>query len=111
MLVFHNRRYLQEADEIVILDNGHDVEKRKPQKYERDFGESIFPNASSGKYQSELDPIEKSKGLEIPDEDRAIGGVSFQLYWDYFKSGIHTSLVVALVTFFLLTQCKLPYLY
>ena len=111
VLVSQHRRYLQAADEIVILDNGHVVEKRKPQMCERDFSDNIVPNTSSGRFQAELEPIEKSKGLEIPDEDRAIGSVSFQLYWDYFKSGIHPRLLVAFVAFFLFTQRKLPYLY
>ena len=111
VLVCHDRRYLQAADEIVIMDNGQVVEKRKPQKCEDDFGKSIVPNTSSGGYLPELQPqteksSDKAMGLDIPDEDRAVGGVSFRLYWNYFTSGIHPILLVSLIALFLLTQRK-----
>ncbi|XP_015779867.1 PREDICTED: multidrug resistance-associated protein 4-like [Acropora digitifera] len=109
VLVCHHRRYLQAADEIVIMDNGQVVEKSKPQKCEDDFGESIVLNTSSGGYLPELQPqteksSDKAMGLDIPDEDRAVGGVSFRLYWNYFTSGIHPILFVSLIALFLLTQ-------
>ena len=111
VLVCHHRRYLQAADEIVIMDNGQVMEKSKPQKSEDDFGESIVPNTSSGGYLLDLQPqteksSDKAMGLDIPDEDRAVGGVSFRLYWNYFTSGIHPILFVSLIALFLLTQRK-----
>ena len=111
VLVCHHRRYLRAADEIVIIDNGHAVEKSKPQKCEDDIGKSIVPNTSSSGYLPELQPqtqksSDKAMGLDIPDEDRAVGGVSFRLYWNYFTSGIHPILFVSLIALFLLTQRK-----
>ena len=111
VLVSHHRRYLQAADEIVILDNGHVVEKRKPQKREDDFGKSTVPYTSAGEYEPKShSPTEKSSdkaiGLDIPDEDRAVGSVSFRLYWNYFTSGIRPILFVSLIPLFLVTQRK-----
>ena len=111
VLVCHHHRYLQAADEIVIIDNGHAVEKSKPQKCEDDIGKSIVPNTSTSGYLPELQPqtqksSDKAMGLDIPDEDRAVGGVSFRLYWNYFTSGIHPILFVSLIALFLLTQRK-----
>ena len=111
VLVSHHRRYLQAADEIVILDNGHVVEKRKPQKREDDFGKSTVPYTSAGEYEPETHPpteksSDKAIGLDIPDEDRAVGSVSFWLYWNYLTSGIRPILFVSLIALFLLTQRK-----
>ena len=113
VLVSHHRGYLQEAHEIVFLDNGHVVEKTKPQKCEDDFGESIVPNTSAGGCKPESHPLtgkpsaDKAIGLDIPDEDRAVGSVSVRLYWNYFTSGIRPILLVSLVAMFHLTQRKL----
>ena len=111
VLVCHHRRYLQAADEIVIMDNGHVVEKSKAQKCEDDFGESTVPNTSSvGDLPDLHPPTEKPSdiaiGLDIPDEDRAVGGVSFRLYWNYFTSGIDPIFLVSLIALFLVTQRK-----
>ena len=100
------------GSEMCIRDsNGHVVEKSKAQKCEDDFGESTVPNTSSVRDLPELHPpTEKPSdiaiGLDIPDEDRAVGGVSFRLYWNYFTSGIHPILLVSLIALFLVTQRK-----
>ena len=87
------------------------AEKRKPQKCKEDFGDIMVPNSSAGGGKPESHPpteksFEKAMGLDIPDEDRAVGGVSFRLYWNYFTSGIHPILLVSFIALFLLTQRK-----
>ena len=46
----------------------------------------------------------EAKGLQISEEDREIGVVSSKLYWNYFRSGMHPLLIVALFLLFLVTQ-------
>ncbi|XP_068705945.1 ATP-binding cassette sub-family C member 4-like isoform X2 [Montipora foliosa] len=110
VLVSHDPRYLEEADEIIGLDNGRVLEKRRPQQDGPKHKGSIISDSSPDRYQAEPDPLvvqsspDKSRGMEIPAEDRRIGNVSFQLYWDYFTSGIHPVLVVMLIALFILIQ-------
>lgn len=52
---------------------------------------SELRSVSENEDQSDEDrmmPIKnQTKKLEISDEDRAIGGVTFKVYWDYFRNG------------------------
>ena len=112
VLVSHHSRHLKEADQIVILDNGRVQEKKAPQQRKRSKGDGVLMNGSIDKYLVDRNPpvsqssANEPKGLEIPDEHRAIGNVSFRLYWEYFTSGIHPASVVALIVFFIFTQRK-----
>ena len=112
VLVSHHRRYLQGADEIIVLEKGRVLETRRPQLGEAKFASSIICNTSVNEYRAEPDLLTsktssyKPKGLEILDEDRARGNVSFQLYWDYFTSGVHPVLIFTLVALFVFTQRK-----
>ena len=45
--------------------------------------------------------------LENVEEDRVIGSVSWMLFLDYIRAGMHSPSAVALVMFFLVVQGKL----
>ena len=112
VLASHHSSHLQKADQVIVLSNGRVQEKVKPQLRRTNGREEVLSNTSVGEYQikkkslSSQSSADKPNGLEIPEEDRAIGNVSFRLYWDYFKSGMHPVFIVALIAFFLLTQRK-----
>ena len=42
--------------------------------------------------------------LEVSEEDKATGNISFALYWDYFRAGSHPVVIVAIVVLFLVSQ-------
>ena len=48
----------------------------------------------------------EAKGLEISQEDRAIGVVSSKLYWEYFRSGQHSLVIIAVICLCFITQGK-----
>ena len=53
----------------------------------------------------DLEPLtNKENELEISVEDRAIGTVSSKLYWDYFRSGIHSLLIIGMIFLCLISQ-------
>ena len=52
-----------------------------------------------------VDPM----GLEITQEDRSIGVVSSKLYWNYFTSGVHWSIIVAVICLCFVAQGKSSY--
>ena len=49
-------------------------------------------------------PCSDAKGLQISQEDRTIGVVSSKLYWEYFRSGMHTLVILAMICLCLVTQ-------
>ena len=114
VLVSHHSRYLQEADQIVVLDNGRVKEILTPKLTQTNGADDVLSNSVIGKFEDEKgsphskSSPDKSQGLEIPEEDRVIGNLSFRLYWDYFRSGLHPVLVIGLIVLCLLIQRKLP---
>ena len=113
VLVSHHSRYLQKADQIVVLDNGRMKEILTPKLSQTNGADEILSNSVIAEFEDEdsprsKSPSEKSQGLEIPEEDRVIGNLSFRLYWDYFRSGLHPVLLIGLIVLSLLIQRKLP---
>ncbi len=128
----HHQRHLKAADQLVVLDNGCILAKRTFSELEmsadtkeiflsvmdgdRQLGQlddkstgvyekkHLLQEAKPGRHQLTDD---EPKGLEVSDEDRVIGKISFQLYWEYFKSGCHPVVIIALIVLFGLTQRKL----
>ena len=46
----------------------------------------------------------ESKGLQISEEDRTIGVVSYKLYWNYFRSGVPSPVIFAMICLCFITQ-------
>ena len=44
------------------------------------------------------------EGLQLSEEDRAIGVVSPKLYWNYFRSGVPLLVIIAGICFCFITQ-------
>ena len=42
--------------------------------------------------------------LEVSEEDKATGNISYALYWDYFRAGNHPVVIVAIAVLFLVSQ-------
>ncbi|KAJ7383302.1 hypothetical protein OS493_029267 [Desmophyllum pertusum] len=61
--------------------------------------ETIQPQTSAKTSES----VQPEK-LEISEEDRDVGNISFELYWEYFRSGIYPIAIVALIVFFIASQ-------
>ena len=114
VLVSHHSRYFQKADQIVVLDNGCVKEILTPKLSQTNGADDVLSNSVIGGFEDEKrsphskSPSEKSQGLEIPEEDRVIGNLSFRLYWNYFKSGLHPVLLIGLIVSSLLIQRELP---
>ena len=108
----HHSRCLEEADEIIVLGNGRVLERKRPQFGEGKCVDDGLTNTSTVEHQTKSNPLAEQssacvrKGLELREEDREIGSVSFLLYWDYFTSGMHPYFFVALIGLFILTQGK-----
>ena len=130
VVVSHNQKHFADADQIVVLDNGCVLKKGAPAqvKLTQDT-EGTFPSVCVGEDQlsqftekeslatktydcvregllTDQSAADKPKGLDIPDEDRVVGNVSFHLYWEYFKSGWHPVFLVLLIALFVFSQSK-----
>ena len=114
VLVSHHSKYLQKADQIVVLDYGRVKEILAPKVSQTNGADDVLSNSVIGEFENEKGSPHsksspgKSQGLEIPEEDRVIGNLSFRLYWDYFRSGLHPVLLIGLIVLSLLIQRKLP---
>ena len=114
VLVSHHSRYLQKADQIVFLDNGRVKEILTPKLNKTNGADDVLSNSAIGEFEDKKGSLhcksspDKSQGLEIPEEDRVVGNLSFRLYWDYFRSGMHPVLVIGFIVLILLIQRKLP---
>ena len=131
VVVSHNQKHFADAGQIVVLDNGCVLKKGAPAqvKLTQDT-EGTFPSICVGDDQlsqftekeslatktydcvregllTDQSAPDKPKGLDIPDEDRVVGNVSFHLYWEYFKSGWHPVFLVLLIALFVFSQSEL----
>ncbi|KAK3734852.1 hypothetical protein QZH41_005914 [Actinostola sp. cb2023] len=117
ILVTHQLQHLHRADEIVVLKEGSVLRRGSfSEMSQHENADHLFANYGSietsdskedRKVQIITDDKEKDRSrldLVQEDEDKAIGTVSWRLYWDYFRSGLPSVLVVCLVLFFAAAQ-------
>ncbi|KAL9951147.1 hypothetical protein ACROYT_G043760 [Oculina patagonica] len=128
LLTSHQEQHMKEADEVVVLYKGRVLEKGSFTELKEKgvlnttvdpLYKTVLENnksdeniVSTNEEKSEVgDSCGKVitlpnvvKSLQISEEDRAIGVVSFKLYWDYFRSGIHWSVIFAAVFFCFISQ-------
>ncbi|KAK3702956.1 hypothetical protein QZH41_002859 [Actinostola sp. cb2023] len=119
ILVTHQLQHLHRADEIVVLEEGFITRKGSfSEMSEDETFDQIFANYSSietsdskqGRtvhiIEHEKDKGRRRRDLVQEDEDKAIGTVSWRLYWGYFRFGLPSVLIVCLFLFFAAAQAS-----
>ena len=110
LLVTHEVQYLENADHILVLDNGLIISEGTYSQLSKnnaffsrlitDEGRSddqgSFQSASSDNRNTELFYRPDDEGVERAAEDKVKGAVSLDVYWQYIKEG---EKLVALLVF------------
>ena len=132
VLTSHEEQHMKEADQVIVLNKGRVLEKGSfielqekgilntnvepvNQTVQRDSNhtESVAPeieqkNRGDG-FETMVPLPHDPMSLEISQEDRSIGVVSSKLYWNYFRSGVHWSIIVAVICLCFIAQGKSLY--
>ena len=129
VLVSHQEQYMKDADEVVVLYRGRVLKKgsfaelqeqgilnktvdplyKKVPEEENSKG-FLWENETESDVADNYDRMARlpneAKGLQISEEDRAIGVVSFKLYWNYFRSGAQILTIFGIISLCVITQGK-----
>ena len=133
VLTSHQEQHMKEADNVIVLYKGRVLGKGRftVLKDEGILSKVVDPlyetsnkNQSDNTYDGEDEEKDNSdsyygivpqtsetKGLQISEEDRAIGTVSSKLYWNYFRSGVPSLVIFAKSCLCLITQGKPQHAY
>ena len=132
VLTSHQENHMKEADQVIVLYKGRVLEKgsfielqekgilnttvdRLYQTVQRDsnhtesFSREIEQTNRGDGFEAMVPLLDDPMSLEISQEDRSIGVVSSKLYWNYFRSGVHWSLIVAVIFLCFIAQGKSLY--
>ena len=131
VLTSHQEQHMREADQVIVLYKGRVLEKGSFSELEEKgiLNRTVDPLYQTiGKdsrltksvareiKQEGIDGCEtmvplpnEARGLEISQEDRSIGVVSSKLYWNYFTSGVHWSIICVVICFCFIAQGKSCY--
>ena len=122
LLTSHQEQHMKIADQVIILQKGcvrgkGTFAELKGERILNAVIDPLYKNALTGSNSNDNNRKENEEkrdnmmpltsdcsDLKISIEDRAIGTVSRKLYWDYFRSGIHTCLIIGFIFFCLITQ-------
>ena len=123
LLNSHQEQHMQDADLVIVLHKGRVLGMGTFAKLQRKgilnstidplYKNALTVNKSNNmvtttedeERRGDLKPLRnKDNELEISVEDRAIGTVSSKLYWDYFRSGIHSLLIIGMIFLCLISQ-------
>ena len=119
LMITHNHKALRDAKHIVVMAEGSILAKGDfstlctsgfdldaiVQVAGQSSGTAKMETAiNQAPLESEIKSDQEYSRLEIAEEDRMIGSVSWKLYWRYIQAGMHCILAAALATFFLIVQ-------
>ena len=133
VLTSHQEQHMKEADQVIVLYKGRVLEKGNFTElqekgilnttvdplYQRVGNDGELNNNVDRDIEQKNKGVEgreimallpnEARGLEISQEDRSIGVVSSKLYWNYFRSGVHWSIICAVICLCLIAQGKSQY--
>ncbi|KAL9956481.1 hypothetical protein ACROYT_G037962 [Oculina patagonica] len=128
VLISHQEQHMKQADEVIVLYKGRVLEKgsfaelqeksvlnttidplyKKVLKGKQSEKSFVWENEEKSEDSDSLEKIvplpSEANGLEMSEEDRKIGVVSSKLYWNYFRSGVPSLVIIGAICFCLITQ-------
>ena len=133
VLTTHQEQHMEEADQVIVLHKGRVLEKGsftelqekgilnttvdplyqtvgKDSKHTKTVSREIEQkNEIADGCETTVPLPSEALGLEISEEDRSTGVISSKLYWNYFRSGAHWSIICAEICLCLIAQGKSQY--
>ena len=125
LLTTHHERVIREADDIIVLCKGRILGKGSLTELKENgklntTEDSLYEKANEtdgrvGKENEDDDQItdlsggsvpHEVQGLSLSEEDRAIGAVSSDLYWNYFTIGVPSLVIIAGICLCVISQGK-----
>ena len=130
LLISHQEQHMRDADEVIVLYKGRVLGKGNflelqeqgflnatvDKLYKKVQKDNKAEDSFAGESEKEHEDADCSgriavqakqyKNLDISQEDRSIGVLSWILYWDYFRSGMHPLVIFAVICLCLITQGK-----
>ena len=115
VVVTHRQQFLRNTEHIVIMKEGSVIREGSYtglRKAGVEFQEMFDGNANQGECPAARDSYstkdaireEGVSGLDIEEEDRMTGSVSWSLYWKYFRAGLPSLMLIILAVFFVFVQ-------
>ena len=119
LMITHNHRALRDAKHIVIMEegsilakgdfstlcaSGFDLDAIVQGAEQKSGAVQMEKQLRQGVLEIEIKSEKEHSRLEIAEEDRMIGSVSWNLYWRYIQAGMHCILAAALAIFFIIVQ-------
>ena len=133
VLTSHQEQHMKEADQVIVLYKGRVLEKgsfielqekgilnttvdplyqtvQKDSNHTESVVREIEQKSKGIEGRETIAPLpNEARGIEISKEDRSIGVVSSKLYWNYFRSGVHWSIIIAVICVCFIAQGKRSY--
>ena len=131
LLTSHHEQHMKDADEVIVIYKGRLLGKGRFNELQEkgiisstinplhktslndnsDLNESLgwdsdSSSVNTGKRGRRAPLFNEGKCLQMSKEDRAVGVVTFKLYWDYFRSGLHPLVIIVVLCFSIITQGK-----
>ena len=115
VVVTHRQQFLRNTEHIVIMKEGSVISEGSYTALRKagvEVQEMFDGNVNQGECPAARDSYstkdsireEGVSGLDIEEEDRMTGSVSWSLYWKYFRAGLPSLLLIILVVFFVFVQ-------
>ena len=132
VLTSHQENQMKEADQVIVLYKGSVLEKgsfielqekgilnttvdplyqtvQRDSNHTESFSREIEQKNRGDGFETMVPLLDDPMSLEISQEDRSIGVVSSKLYWNYFRSGVHWSIIVAVICLCFIAQGRRLY--
>ena len=113
ILVTHSRQFLTKVDKVVIMKEGSILTQGTcaelgdiPDDVVSTSGDVKSAHSRPNQDEQNKETSEDLTGLNIEEEDRSTGSISWAIYWQYFRAGLPCCLVAALILFFIASQGK-----
>ena len=122
IMVTHHLQFLQQADKVLMLENGSVVYQGTFSQMDNDR-QGNFPYLTQERLDTDvrdtmkvppgyetvravtaIDKREERVDLKEEDEDRMVGTVKALVYWKYFRAALPAVLIVSLAAFFVVVQ-------
>ena len=125
LITSHQERIMREADDVIVLSKGRMLGKGSFTELKENgilntTVDSLYEQVKESddgigkEFESEQEnqiadlkgttAPHNVEGLQLSEEDRAIGVVSPKLYWNYFRSGVPLLVIIAGICFCFITQ-------